>query len=1475
MPTYNLFDLSVRLYAWEPQQFPPKIDERAYPHDASLGEAIEEVSEEYFDRYRGIDFLGQSGSPFYLVNAGRNLFFPKDQLIDGRSAIEQPATPAPPARPSFHAIKSLKYFGQTDKGQDEDSTRSRANQTPSVHFHYVAKSAGQLSQTDGAGDDDTESPLSSVPTNFDSSPVPMILGQGNDKTKGSKVNTPESKGWRFTPEKPITTKNGFIKPLDTPIPIKIQIQFSQKSFLRSFNTELQQDICINIFYNGEFVFSRSYRAETQKATTAAEKSPNFSGRRVEFRKEVPFVVAPLFKSSRRRTPTDIEGQWNRINELLLAEADEWGRTGKYNMFRSPVGEYLEDLSNLAMPEDMTKMREGGRNIGIIDVVVALGRTKVLGTGGSSSPICQPERKLPEGYCGPKKVHHAVPEETRRRRGPQSSRNFNLEDTDDGNGASGALNGGSADVFPSGGFMSTSKHTANATPSGLLSYQNEEYHIETITKSTPNGPGKRITSSQSMAMGMPPPRMSLRSPSMDESLSQTNLRNRSDPLRSMASRSKPTQQGLPDMLPKKRSRDASQIPDSSVKRRKHSTMSGEVSEGSHMRSSWMDMNLWSTPASHSGQPMVTTPGVPLGQLIVEANRRPLRQRVKTTHFNDEESPTPSGSFKQRNSKDAQTPTPALDAGNSLSGSRRGGISGPSTPNILANHGANTYKTKMFGLDGTGSGSKRVSRPSKPNGKLPTGSSVKRGPPETPESATSTPTTIDTEWGGRNMQLRSSPRNTFTALPQLKTDNTNQNQKESGVRRQDPEAILTQSLSSSVQNTRGASRSHVSGGGLKGLLDSHQPTDAVDNTFGSSFADSSANRPVRRANKKEKQVMVSDEPENEGEPEVESSPGHLQASVQKDRQRTLFIVKGLVKDDWNLVQSKPTIDPDYKSTWKRVNTWMYRDGTFKWLFAPKVGSDVEEPLVPQYTLPLPQSAASVRRQKKMMEELLQARSKGRGEVGDDSSPSTTDATDSVMNFRKNRTAAQNPSLAEESMNAEEGTYLPAKQRRVARTPVLPVSSSPTTDAMLGTPSMLRPATSLGIMSTARNTDMESTEAATACTATRSRPNLAPLTTRGYIHTDKGAKTPTPKSGTFSDHTSAKPMTRARTSSNAEMPLPSSSPPMPTPTPKENIAPSRARRGRHSLVMRISTSTMAPPPTSMARSKIIAPTTDQYIFKANSTIKDEITTPPIVPPSKPPRSTKPSREISTQPKSSPNKARPKNKHNPAGKNQYSKAEENAAPTQSILPPAKPHSTTASKDISKRVDPPKGKPHNPTGKNQHSKTEENVTSTPSILPPPNPRSTTASKEISKRVDPPKAKANNNPSGKNQHRPKEAGVEPTARRTRKVENSSASAAWKPVDTCTDSVLTYASKEQIATWLRLAYDDKKGVVTRETRAEKEGVFRAHSILMGVRYVLGADFQEIPKRDDESDKENGGMDGGENSEASNRLLEEELEEMMMS
>ena len=60
--------------------------------------------------------------------------------------------------------------------------------------------------------------------------------------------------------------------------------------------------------------------------------------------------------------------WNQVNKTLLAEADEWGR---YNEFRSPVGEYLEELSYRPAPDLEETENFGGAAAGIIDVCIPL------------------------------------------------------------------------------------------------------------------------------------------------------------------------------------------------------------------------------------------------------------------------------------------------------------------------------------------------------------------------------------------------------------------------------------------------------------------------------------------------------------------------------------------------------------------------------------------------------------------------------------------------------------------------------------------------------------------------------------------------------------------------------------------------------------------------------------------------------------------------------------------------------------------------------------------------------------------------------------------------------------------------------------------------------------------------------------------------------------------------------------------------
>lgn len=162
------------------------------------------------------------------------------------------------------------------------------------------------------------------------------------------------------------------KPITTAVPIMVQLELSKKSFVKSIITNDAQDLCINIFINGDFAQSKIIQSGTAILFTAEEKDQPFGGRRVDKYLEVPWVVLPVVQDSTslseevHESPT-FESRWDKVNQLLLRESDEWGRTGKFNMFRSPVGEFLAELSKRPVPQGMRKCGTKGRHAGIIDV----------------------------------------------------------------------------------------------------------------------------------------------------------------------------------------------------------------------------------------------------------------------------------------------------------------------------------------------------------------------------------------------------------------------------------------------------------------------------------------------------------------------------------------------------------------------------------------------------------------------------------------------------------------------------------------------------------------------------------------------------------------------------------------------------------------------------------------------------------------------------------------------------------------------------------------------------------------------------------------------------------------------------------------------------------------------------------------------------------------------------------------------------
>jgi len=364
MPKYAALDTRVALYIWDPQRLPDYVASSSNPHMPDSRHNTEPVAEEYFKGQEGVNFLG-SAMPFYLINAGSDLF----------SKTRQPVT------------DSVTSGYQTDHTLDNQSSTAAGNiSTPGSASLFSPDAIKDCADEDM----DVDSSLSSLHSSMFSSPAAAdesnrrnLLGKSHhvnysthsdhiwiaDTFGGSQRNRP--RGRSITPAiSYVRTGPAPRKPIMSPKPIKVQIDFSQKSFPPSLENREKEDICVNIFYNGELTHSRLFRALTIRSSTLDEKQPSFSGRRVDTSIEVPWVILPLSQEQDRSEAHEhlsFEERWNKVNCFLLQEAGKWGTDGKFDTFRTPMGEYLEELAKKPVPESMKDKGMVGAKAGIIDV----------------------------------------------------------------------------------------------------------------------------------------------------------------------------------------------------------------------------------------------------------------------------------------------------------------------------------------------------------------------------------------------------------------------------------------------------------------------------------------------------------------------------------------------------------------------------------------------------------------------------------------------------------------------------------------------------------------------------------------------------------------------------------------------------------------------------------------------------------------------------------------------------------------------------------------------------------------------------------------------------------------------------------------------------------------------------------------------------------------------------------------------------
>lgn len=164
-----------------------------------------------------------------------------------------------------------------------------------------------------------------------------------------------------------------------------------------------------MWYNGELAQSRILKQSILYAANSKWGLEYYGGRRVDTNLESPWAILlpdEMLSNSNDSTPSSsFETRWNAINDLLLTEADEWGRHGKH---RSVVGEYLEALSKMPTPTKGWDHDKLSGKAGIIDIVITVGRSVPISAAG----LREPHRKLHEDFTGKERKVVVAPEEKR-------------------------------------------------------------------------------------------------------------------------------------------------------------------------------------------------------------------------------------------------------------------------------------------------------------------------------------------------------------------------------------------------------------------------------------------------------------------------------------------------------------------------------------------------------------------------------------------------------------------------------------------------------------------------------------------------------------------------------------------------------------------------------------------------------------------------------------------------------------------------------------------------------------------------------------------------------------------------------------------------------------------------------------------------------------------------------------------------------
>ncbi|MCJ1409030.1 hypothetical protein MMC19_003107 [Ptychographa xylographoides] len=167
----------------------------------------------------------------------------------------------------------------------------------------------------------------------------------------------------------------------------LTVQLSRKSFLSNPYPQAKKlatlDVKIDIFFNGELCASAYVPERFRGDATVSELTQRFGGRRIERLLECPWIFVPTKQNphsslgdqrQNEEAYADAHQRWTAISETLKVEAEKCGSCQQGEP--SILGDYLDSLSKLPMPQDVGVLQKpGGLKFGVIDVVLTAGHGK--------------------------------------------------------------------------------------------------------------------------------------------------------------------------------------------------------------------------------------------------------------------------------------------------------------------------------------------------------------------------------------------------------------------------------------------------------------------------------------------------------------------------------------------------------------------------------------------------------------------------------------------------------------------------------------------------------------------------------------------------------------------------------------------------------------------------------------------------------------------------------------------------------------------------------------------------------------------------------------------------------------------------------------------------------------------------------------------------------------------------------------------